>query len=502
MSRGVRFAGALGLGDSGRALRDFATYLPTQLLPALAGFLVLPVLARQLSTTELGVLAICQTAVSLGWTVVGAWVGASILRELPAHRAAGDMHGFAVALRKAAVALVLAFALYAGLVAAGGTLSSAIGDNYVLILAATGGFLLHGTAISLFAAGLRPRAYAVVDVGARVGGTAVGVVLVFHGEGIHGYLGGLAAGSALFGLMGLIWAWPRRTQPGAGQVARSGSALAPWLRYGIPASAASIAIWLLTFVDRYILADLRDASAVGVYTVSSVIGDRIVSIPVMAFFTAAGPLLVTAFERRGLDEVERLMRAYTRIAILVAFPCIAFVAVTSGDLVWILTGEYDYVKGSVVAPIIAGGSFLYALAFVANTGLVITKRTRPIVVASSIGVVVNVALNLALIPPYGLKGAAIANPLGMGTYLACTYAFARGGARWRFPFDTLLRSAAASTAGAFVARAAMPSGGSRPLAVLIAAAAGAPVYLLVLALLREHRAGFAALRLPARGDGT
>mgnify|MGYP003336594428 CR=1 FL=1 len=50
-----------GSHDAGRALRDFATYLPTQAIPAIAGFLVLPLLARKLTPTELGVLAIAQT---------------------------------------------------------------------------------------------------------------------------------------------------------------------------------------------------------------------------------------------------------------------------------------------------------------------------------------------------------------------------------------------------------------------------------------------------------
>src|SRR5262249_37381449 len=51
---GARLARALDLHDVGRALRDFAAYLPAQLIPALAGFLALPILARALTPGQLG----------------------------------------------------------------------------------------------------------------------------------------------------------------------------------------------------------------------------------------------------------------------------------------------------------------------------------------------------------------------------------------------------------------------------------------------------------------
>lgn len=482
MSRGVRLARLLGVTDAGRALRDFATYLPTQLLPALAGFLVLPVLARKLAPTELGVLAICQTLITLGWTVVASWIAVSILRELPAHRVKGDLAGFAGALRKALLGAAATFAVFTAIVFLVGIGSSAVGDNAPLIVAATAGLVIQNVAVSIFAASLRPRAYALVDVTARIGGSVLGVALVLGGHKVAGYLAGVAAASLAIGAIGLAASWPRGGSS-------SHVPISPWLRYGIPASAAAIATWLLAFVDRYILALLRDAGSVGVYTVSSVIGDRAVTIPVMAFFTAAGPLIVTAYERHGRGEVERLMTSYTRIALLVGVPIIAFVAVGSSDLVWILTGKYDYARHSGVAPIIAFGSFLFALAFIAATGLVIEKRTRPIVLASVAALVVNVGLNFALIPPFGLKGAAAATPVGMAVYLGGVYWSARKYAVWHFPFVTLARTAAAATAGSLVAVTAMPSDGWRPLALLIAGATGLPTYVLVLFVLGE-RHGF------------
>src|SRR4051794_36702386 len=89
-----RAATAAGLAPLRRLLRDFATYLPTQAIPAIAGFIVLPVLARKLSPTDLGVLAIAQTLISLGWTMLGAWLAGAIVREYPAARETDDLASF------------------------------------------------------------------------------------------------------------------------------------------------------------------------------------------------------------------------------------------------------------------------------------------------------------------------------------------------------------------------------------------------------------------------
>ncbi len=482
MTRGIRFAKVLGLHDGGRALRDFVTYLPTQLVPALAGFLVIPVLARELAPTELGVLAICQTLVTLGWTIVASWLAAAILRELPAHRVANDLAGFGNGLRRALLGALVAFAGFGVVVMLIGIVSSAVHDNQWLILAATVGLALQNITISIFAASLRPRAYAVVDASARIGGAALGVWLVFEGHEVEGYLAGLASASLVLGTAGLIVAWPRG---GVG----AHVPIRPWLRYGVPASAAAVATWLLAFVDRYILAVLKDTGHVGVYSVSSVIGDRGVAIPVFAFFTATGPLLVTTYERKGRAEAERLMTSYTRIALIIAAPCIAFITVSASDLVWILTGKYDYARHANIAPVIAMGSFVFALASVAATGLVLEKKTRPFLYAAIAAVIVNVSLNFALIPPFGLMGAALATPASMLVYLGWSYSAARRFATGHVPYSTCARVIVSATAGGVAASAVVPTGGWRPLAVMIVAGVGLPVYAAMLFVLGERGSG-------------
>lgn len=484
-SLALRVAAALGVHEAGRVLRDFTIYLPTQLIPALAGFLVLPILARKLTPTELGVLTLAQTLITLGWVMVASWLASAIIRELPAHRKGGTVTAFSGALTRALGLSSVVLAAVAALLAAVGMASSAVSDNLFLIIAAITGLTLQNVAVSLLAASLRPRAYVLVDATARTGGVLLGVVLVFQGHNVQGYLLGLALASLVVGSLGLALSWPHS---GHDTPHATPASLGPWLRFGVPGSIAAVATWGLSYLDRYLLAALRDTGEVGIYSVGNVIGDKAVAIPAMAFLTAAGPLLITAYERSGRVEVERLMRAYTRVILLVSLPIIGFVTATAGTVVPLLAGERFYAKAADVAPIISAGSLVYALALIGYTGLIVGKRTWPMVWGGAIGVLVNVVANLLLIPPFGIVGAAIATPLAMAAFLVGTQVWSSRHATWHFPVMTLARAGIAAAAAYGAARLALtsldwPRGGE----LAFAAATISAVYLASLALLGELR---------------
>jgi O-antigen/teichoic acid export membrane protein len=448
-SLGLRLAHVFGVQDAGRLLRDFATYLPSHVVPAVVGFLVLPILARRLAPTELGVLALAQTAITFGWIAAGSWLTASIVRELAGHRQRGEQELFRRTLARGLALVAAGLAGFAALVGLASTVSSAIGENALLIVAATAGLIVENVTAALFTASFRPRAYGVVELAARVGSIGFGTILVFEGYGVRGYLVGLATGSLAVGLVGLVAAWPRDGR------ARTASpsptpAVRPWLHYGIPASTAAIVLWGLTFVDRYLLAGLANAGEVGIYTLGSVLGDKVVMVPMYAFFVAATPLLVAAFEQHGHAEAERLMRSYTRLILLLGLPCIAAIGVAADELVPLLAGEpYKefYAPADRIPAIIAIGSLLYALTTIGGIPLSLARRTRPLVYASAIGLAANVAANLALIPSLDALGAAIATPLGWLVYLGAVRFWARRHGRWHFPAGTLVRAGAAAGVG-------------------------------------------------------
>jgi O-antigen/teichoic acid export membrane protein len=495
-SRGFRLARSLGVHDAGRALGDFVTYLPTKILPAVAGFLALPLVARRLQPADLGVLAIAQTLISLGWIWAGQWLTSTITRELPAAWARRETDDFDEHLRAGLGVTAVLFVGFVAFLGIGAVISAALVHSFLLIVAASLGLILQNVAITLFQNTLRPGAYMAVELSSRVIGIAAGVALVYAGYGVPGYLAGVAVASLVIGAAGLRAGWPG---PVRGE-ASSWREIRPWLLYGVPASISGVAMWALLFVDRYLLSLLRSTKEVGVYTLGGVLGDRPVSLPLLAFTVASRPLLMRAFDEEGRGAAERLLRSHTRLVVLLTVPIVAFLAAGRHPLLGLLVGTRQsvlyYGTAAKVVPIIAFASFLGVLAFFSSMGLLVERMTRHLVYAALVGLGVNVAANLVLIPLYGILGAAIAAPIGMGAYLAANQFWSSRQLTWRFPFATLMRTIVASAAGVAasipVARAsgwygiqaALPEIGVLGIIGLL----GGTVYVLALWFLGERRA--------------
>jgi O-antigen/teichoic acid export membrane protein len=450
-SLGVRVSRAVGLHEAGRALRDFLTYLPAQLIPAVAGAIALLLLPRRLLPTPYGILQLALSVITAAWVIGGQWLTGAITRELPAARARDDMAGFSATLSRALRGVVVIFALFALGLAVASISSSAIRDNLLLILFASAGMLLQNIAVTLYSASLRPGSYAVTLLASRVGGIALGLVLVYHSKGVSGYLFGIGLVSVVVGTIGVVDAFPR-----AHGLPKQADSIRAWAAFGVPVGLSAFAAWAMLFADRFLLAGLRSAGEVGIYSLGATIGSQVVTLPALAFMTGARPLAMTAYAEKGRPEVERLMRSWTRIVLLIAVPATGFLLVSAEAIVRFGPG---WQRGTVffpavrVIPIVAFGTTIFVLVSLASLGCSVARVVRPMIWSAAAGLAANVASNLVLIPAYGIIGAAISMPIGAAVYLAAATWSSRPYARWHFPVGTLLRSLAATAISIVIADA-------------------------------------------------
>lgn len=486
LSRSFRLAGLFGIHEAGRLLRDFLTYFPTKILGALAALVALPIIARRLPPTELGTLALAQTLINLGWIVSMQWLTSTVLRELPRHRANGDIVAFRRAFLRAIGLVVFSFAGFAALVAIGSIPSAAIRQNEAVIIAAAAGLSAQNLTTTLLLASLRPRLYAFVEGLGRVGGIALGIKLVFSGHGVHGFLVGLAIVPAVVGVLFFPIAWPRARQTAA-EVERV--ALRAWISYGVPAAASASVMWGFLFVDRYLLAALKTTGDVGVYSLGAIVGSQALFIPTLALNSVARPLLYGTFESQGRDAVERLTQAYTRVMLVLVLPVLAFVFITAAPVIRFLsTGFYGnyYTRSIHVAPVIALAGAIQSVGYLGNVGLAISRRSRLQIAGSGSALVATVVANLALIPVIGVMGTATATVIGSLVLVLAPRRLADRYIRWRFPLGTLVRTTTAAAVGGVAAYLGRSLVSSDLAQIGMAAAFGGPVYAGMLVLLKER----------------
>ena len=174
-------------------------------------------------------------------------------------------------------------------------------------------------------------------------------------------------------------------------------------RFGIPLVPTALFLWVTNFSDRFFLVKLADVAEAGLYSV----GVRVAS--AMVLLLTAFRMAWPAFAYSIKDEREaRRTYAYvlTYLTVVTAWVALAL-TLLSPWLVDLLAAPRFADSASVVGPL-AFATVSYASYIVIAIGVGRARRTQFNWVVTGAAAVVNVALNLALIPPYGMMGAALA----------------------------------------------------------------------------------------------
>jgi O-antigen/teichoic acid export membrane protein len=175
-------------------------------------------------------------------------------------------------------------------------------------------------------------------------------------------------------------------------------------RFGLPLVPSAVALWLTNFSDRFFLIKLADAHEAGLYSIGVRVASAIVLL--LTAFRMAWPAFAYSIE----DDREA-QRTYSFVLTYVVFVC-CWLALALGLLApWIvklITTRPFYPAENIVAPL-AFGVAAFGAFVVVQIGTGRARQTRSNWLVTGAAAAVNVALNLALIPPYGRMGAAIAS---------------------------------------------------------------------------------------------
>ena len=174
-------------------------------------------------------------------------------------------------------------------------------------------------------------------------------------------------------------------------------------RFGLPLVPSALFLWVTNFSDRIFLAKLADTHEVGLYSV----GVRIASAMVLMLtaFRLAWPAFAYSIEDDR--EARRTYGFVLTYLVLVATWMATTLALLSPWIVkWITAPAFESasrVVGPLAFSAVAFGGYI-----VVAIGVGRARRTQFNWVVTGAAAIVNIALNLILIPPYGMMGAAIA----------------------------------------------------------------------------------------------
>ncbi|MDO8598954.1 MAG: oligosaccharide flippase family protein [bacterium] len=216
-----------------------------------------------------------------------------------------------------------------------------------------------------------------------------------------------------------------------------------YFRVGWPLFVSGFAGGFILIGGRFVLGVTHTLREVGVYT-------GIVAVSAVAFQALGEALAISllptlsalwAQQRReeATAQLARFLGAYFALGLPMLFGLTAI----ANDLL-ALSANADFAASWYLVPIIATGFFAYHGLAIADYVFVTVERTRTILIGMGAAVVVNMALNVLLIPTFGMAGAAVSILI---TYVAYGVAIVIAARRYlaiSIPMTRVWRSAIAS----------------------------------------------------------
>jgi O-antigen/teichoic acid export membrane protein len=409
-------------------LRHTLVYGSGTVLSRAVGFLLIPLYTRYLVPDDYGALSILDLLISIVTIFIGTGLGSAASRFYYAYK---EEHDRAEVIATAAFATlgstILAAAvlgLFAGPLARL-TLGAAARTSWIYLAIASYVFNVNvELGLSFVRTEQRSGLFTAVSIARLLLQVALNVYLIVVAKlGVAGYLwssvlSGIALTAYVLGYTvrrtGIVFSWPK---------------LRELALFSFPLVPATLGLFVQNFANRFFLEHAAGLAAVGIYSLASKFGMLVGELIVQPFFRIWGVSRFEAVEAEGDEAARRLTtRVYTYYVLaLAAF----WVGMSAGiDAVVRILATPEYRAAARYVPWITLGYVLRGITYYYEGGAYIRKRPGVIALSNTYFAVVNMALNVLLIPRWGADGATAATVL---TFAGQTWYMARRNAEL-FPF--------------------------------------------------------------------
>jgi len=400
-----------GRGYLRTTLKHGGIYTIGMLLSRLVGFIMIPIYTRVLTPGDYGVLEILSLSTDILGMLAGMGIGIAVMKL---YYAAADENERRLVVSTAMTLLIVVFASVAS---AGVALAATLAPLLLGLQSADDLFRLavvvmaFASTIEVPLAVLRARQHStvVVTVGLARLTLSLGLNIVFVVVlrlGVAGVLyssliSSLVVGGyltlRLYRECGLRVDFP---------------VMRRLVAFGAPLIVWNIGSFVLHYSDRFFLRYFDSLESVGLYS----LGYRfamLVSLVVVGPFSEIWIPKALEIQRREGDGsapiLASILRGYNLILVTVAL-CVSLFA---GDVIRIATGTGFHAAASIV-PLLTLAMVIFGYRNIAQIGALISGRSDLVAIATSVAAVTVTALNVVLIPIWGVTGAALST---LGAFL-------------------------------------------------------------------------------------
>lgn len=401
----------LSVGTASAHLSGFAA---AKVLPGLIGIATVPFWTRVFGESAYGIYSVVWVAATISGSFFVGWIRQSLLRY-----AGNDAHGLSA---------------FSPLVVAASVLMSVVPVAPIAIYAASGASLMPGALVTCAVAFAATNSlYLVLQANAqretatfRYSIAEVLRALVALAASWLLWLSGIPDGALIMVASYLIATASAIAGLRAGLRRRARDQGANWRemwRYGWPLSIWLAMSQVLVYFDRVVIVAAEGAGPAGVYSATSDLIVRGISMVAFPITMLAHPVAMRAWNEGRRIDALRIIKTYSRMLWVVGGATVVPVALWGTAVVeWMLGVR---LPSPLIVPLLALGAFVWQYALFSHKPLELAGRTHAMTAAMTSAVLVSVLLNLVLVPQFGMTSAAATFALSALLYVVLVRAISR-----------------------------------------------------------------------------
>ncbi len=197
------------------------------------------------------------------------------------------------------------------------------------------------------------------------------------------------------------------------------------LPFGLTLLSISMFSTLLAYTDRVIIGFILQAGAavpIAIYSMASNLAS-VTGLLASSVITILLPVASGLVSQNDPAKISKAAWTAMRWVLFSTIPVLAFIVAFSNPLLFVLYGT-TYVSGAVCLALFSLGSFFFILGSVPGTLIAAHRLVRLELSAFIAAALLNVVLNLVLIPPFGINGASFASMLSFALLACINYGYA------------------------------------------------------------------------------
>lgn len=209
-----------------------------------------------------------------------------------------------------------------------------------------------------------------------------------------------------------------------------GAVILEMLNYSLPLMLASISGVFFSVIDRYSLNYMEGLERVGVYNLGYKIASTLKVVVISSVQLALSPMLMKKINDPNNKPFYAIVMTYFSFGIMF---CVVGLSLFSLEVIKLASRDILYWESANIVAILAFGFFFGMLKDSVFIGLHVVKKTRILALLIAISSVINLGLNLLLIPRYSIYGAAAGTLIAQMLFFGLTYFVAQ---KWyKIPYE-------------------------------------------------------------------